>query len=127
MLLVLIRHLLGLEDILVIPSTPSDMSTRSYSSMLPPPPSWVLFNFIFISAIRAELLQPLAELCIPRCSDLTTELTNMKSHTCSKLAKPLRTPTDSTTDKNKNKNNSFGLCDGLFIIHLYKVWFGSVV
>ena len=34
----------------------------------------VLFKFNFISAIRAELLQPLAELCIPRCSDLTIEL-----------------------------------------------------
>ena len=34
----------------------------------------VLFKFSFISAIRAELLQPLAEFCIPRCSDLTIKL-----------------------------------------------------
>ena len=34
----------------------------------------LLFKFNFISAIRAELLQPLAELCIPRYSDLTIEL-----------------------------------------------------
>ena len=56
-------------------------------------------------------------------------MTNLKYHTCSKLATPIRTPTDSTTDKNKNKNmnNSFGLRGGLFIIQLYKVWFGSVV
>ena len=34
----------------------------------------VLFKFNSISAIRAALLQPLAELCIPRCSDLTIKL-----------------------------------------------------
>ena len=34
----------------------------------------VLFKFNFVSAITAKLLQLLAELCIPRCSDLTIEL-----------------------------------------------------
>ena len=34
----------------------------------------VLVKFSFISAIKAQLLQPFAKLCIPRCSDLTIEL-----------------------------------------------------
>ena len=78
----------------------------------PRPRKGVLVKSSFISAIKAEMLHPLVELCIPRCSDLTIEVFRIEHN-------------GHCTDK--NKNNSFGLHGGLFFIQLYKVWFGSVV
>ena len=76
----LVHHLLGLEDILIMHAVDAlgyvnamkfiNATTTTILILI----DGVLFKFIFKSTIRVVLLQPLAKLCIPCCSDLAIEL-----------------------------------------------------